>query len=168
MILRRATITELSEIWRIFEQAIAKRKKELSDQWQNGYPNLEIIVQDIKNEYGFVALINDNIVGYVAIIFDGEPAYEAIKGQWLSKINYAVTHRLAVTQAVPLKGLGTAIMKAVEDIVKQNNIFSIKVDTNYDNIAMLRVFEKLNYTFCGEVTLPTGQRKAFEKLLNFV
>ena len=40
-----------------------------------------------------------------------------------------------------------------------------KVDTNFDNAAMLHILKKLVYTYCGEVYLAGGERKAFEKLL---
>ena len=40
-----------------------------------------------------------------------------------------------------------------------------KVDTNFDNVAMLHILKKLGYTYCGEVYLAGGERKAFEKLL---
>ncbi len=40
-----------------------------------------------------------------------------------------------------------------------------KVDTNFDNAAMLHILKKLGYTYCGEVYLAGGERKAFEKLL---
>ena len=53
-----------------------------------------------------------------------------------------------------------------EEIAIQHNIFSIKVDTNFDNIAMLKIFESLGYVYCGEVTFRGGVRKAFEKVLS--
>ncbi|WP_409450858.1 hypothetical protein [Epilithonimonas sp.] len=40
-----------------------------------------------------------------------------------------------------------------------------KVDTNFDNAAMLQILKKLGYTYCGEVYLAGSERKAFEKLL---
>jgi hypothetical protein len=40
-----------------------------------------------------------------------------------------------------------------------------KVDTNFDNAAMLHLLKKLGYTYCGEVYLAGGERKAFEKLI---
>ena len=45
--LRQATIADLPNIWDIIQQAILKRKNEGSEQWQDGYPNLEIIQEDI-------------------------------------------------------------------------------------------------------------------------
>ena len=53
----------------------------------------------------------------------------------------------------------------IRDLAKGNNIFSIKVDTNFDNIPMLKILEKLGYTYCGEVTFRGSFRKAFEKTL---
>ena len=109
--------------------------------------------------------MENEIVGYVAIIFDGEPAYDTIQGAWISDLPFAVLHRLAVRQDTPIKGIGSAIMLAVETVVKSSNYFTIRVDTNYDNAAMLSVFSKLGYKYCGIVTLPGGEREAFEKIL---
>lgn len=39
------------------------------------------------------------------------------------------------------------------------------LDTNFDNAAMLHILKKLDYTYCGEVYLAAGERKAFEKLI---
>ncbi|MFP3595069.1 GNAT family N-acetyltransferase, partial [Chryseobacterium sp. SIMBA_038] len=39
------------------------------------------------------------------------------------------------------------------------------VDTNHDNIAMLKILESKGYSYCGEVLLADGMRKAFEKII---
>ena len=49
MVLRRAIHTELPIIWNILQQAIAQRKQDGSDQWQNGYPNEQTAYDDIAN-----------------------------------------------------------------------------------------------------------------------
>ena len=45
---RKATITDAPKIWIILQQAILRRKADGSNQWQDGYPNPEIIQQDIE------------------------------------------------------------------------------------------------------------------------
>ena len=113
-----------------------------------------------------VIVNNENsIIGYVAIIDEIEPAYTAIEGKWLNDDPYIVMHRLAVAQDIVIKGLGTWTMQEIEKIALVKNIHSIKVDTNFDNIAMLRVFDKLGYIYCGEVNFGGGIRKAFQKIL---
>lgn len=153
-------------IWNIIKDAITKRKSEGSDQWQNGYPNPNAILEDIHNKHGYVARDSNNLIrAYIAIIDDIEPAYEVDSVQWLTKEPYTVIHRLAVDQQNPLKGLATWIMKESEKISLQIGRNSIKVDTNFDNAPMLRIFEKLGYTYCGKVILNGGERLAFEKIL---
>lgn len=165
--IRKAVQDDADAIWNILSQAIEKRKSEGSEQWQDGYPNPTVIKNDIDKGYGLVCENNErDIIAYVALIFDTEPAYEQLEGRWLSHNQpYAVIHRLAVSQRKKIKGLATWIMQEIENICTAQGIFSIKVDTNFDNAGMLRVFEKLGYTYCGEVYFRGSARKAFEKLL---
>lgn len=163
--LRQATLIDMDRIWEILEQAISKRKNEGSTQWQDGYPNKNVVRDDIQKGFGYV--INDpnnEIFGYVAIATDGEPAYDQLVGNWLSNQPYLVIHRLAIAQDITIKGVGTWLMKESEKLALSKDIHSIKVDTNFDNIPMLRIFEKLGYQYCGEVFYEDGARKAFEKI----
>ena len=162
---RKANASEVPQIWEIIQQAIVRRKNDGSQQWQDGYPNENVIKQDITKGIGYV-LIDDNIVaGYAAILFNDEPAYEQLKGTWLTNVDFAVVHRVAISDDYLGKGLAQKIFLFTEDLAKGNNIFSIKVDTNFDNIPMLKILEKLGYTYCGEVTFRGSFRKAFEKTL---
>ena len=76
-----------------------------------------------------------------------------------------VFHRLIVNLSHPVKGFATWFMTQLEKIVLEKNVYSIKVDTNFDNVGMLRVFEKLGYQYCGKVYFRGSERLAFEKLL---
>lgn len=164
-ILRKAKISDKEKIWEILQQAIKRRKADGSNQWQDGYPNPETIDTDIKNGYGFVLEAGGEVAAYAAIIFEIEPAYEIIEGKWLSSAEYAVVHRVAVSDHFAGKGIATKLFLEIEKAAKSNQVFSIKADTNYDNPAMLRILEKLNYTYCGEVYFRGSARKAFEKIL---
>ena len=165
MFLRLAIIEELDTIWGIIQDAIEQRKKDGSDQWQNGYPNEKTIADDIQNKFGYVLIENDVIIAYAAIIFGEEPNYKEIEGKWLSDDKYTVVHRVATAKEHKGKGIATALFKQIETLSMHNHLFSIKVDTNFDNIPMLRILEKLNYTYCGEIFFSGASRKAFEKLL---
>lgn len=57
-------------------------------------------------------------------------------------------------------------MKELEKLAMKRDVYSVKVDTNFDNKAMLRILEKLNYQYCGKVYFRGGARMAFEKLLD--
>ncbi|WP_395093123.1 GNAT family N-acetyltransferase [Vaginella massiliensis] len=164
---RKATIADLSACWAIIENAIAKRKAEGSEQWQDGYPNLTVLQSDIENEYGYVAENpQGKCIAYIALIADGDEAYENIDGQWLTNTPYLVVHRLAVHQDHKIKGLAEWMMKNAEQVALQQNRKSIKIDTNFDNAPMLHIISKLGYQYCGEVKMRDGARKAFEKVIS--
>ena len=165
MVLRLAKIEEVATIWEILQDAIAQRKNDGSDQWQNGYPNEQTVKDDIQNGNGYV-MINDNeIVAYAAIVFGIEQSYIDIKGKWLSNNDCVVVHRVATQESLKGKGIATQLFLLIEDFCNQKNIFSIKVDTNFDNLPMLRILEKLSYSFCGDIFFSGASRLAFEKVL---
>ena len=165
MVLRKAVYSESPKIWEILQQAIEQRKNDGSDQWQNGYPNEQTVHDDISKEYGFVLLDNNEIIAYAAIIFGEEPAYANIQGQWLSNDDCVVVHRVAVSNAVKGKGIATQLFKEIENLCLEKKVYSIKVDTNFDNLPMLKILDKLNYTYCGEIFFIGAPRMAYEKLI---
>jgi len=166
MNLRLAHLEDKNTIWEILQAAIEQRRKDGSDQWQNGYPNEQTVITDIQNNYGYVLVDNKTIIAYAAIIFGVEPTYKDIQGQWLSNGDYAAVHRVATTEALKRKGMGSYLFLLIEELCLEKNVFSIKVDTNFDNVPMLRILDKLNYTYCGEIFFSGASRKAYEKLLN--
>lgn len=163
---RKAEASEQVQIWDLLKQGVIRRKNEGSNQWQDGYPNLEVVKNDIEKEAGYVLTESEKIIGYCAILINDEPEYERIRGNWLSNENFLVFHRMVISESYIGQGLSKKILEFIEKIALNNQIFSIKADTNYDNYAMLKVFEKMNYKYCGTVVFRGSPRKAFEKLLS--
>ena len=163
---RKANTGEYIQIWDILQQGIIRRKNDGSNQWQDGYPNIEIVKSDIANGVGFVLTDGDTIVGYSAIMINDEPEYARIEGKWLTDGDFIVFHRVAISENYIGKGLSRKILESIEDYAVNNNIYSLKADTNYDNIAMLKIFEKMGYTYCGEVYFRGSARRAYEKVLS--
>jgi GNAT superfamily N-acetyltransferase len=165
MELRKAGQSELPAIWKIIQYAIEQRRLDGSKQWQDGYPNENSLQDDLDQGNAYVLADGETILAYAAIIFDKEPAYEAIEGRWLSDGPYVVVHRVATSKAAKGKGLATRLFQMIEDLAMDRKVYSIKVDTNFDNQPMLRIAEKLGYTYCGEVYFRGSARRAFEKML---
>ena len=165
MILKKAGFSDKQVIWDILQQAIEQRKSDGSEQWQDGYPNEQTVHDDITNGDAYVLVDNNETVAYAAIIFGVEPAYNDIKGSWLTHGDYVVVHRVATSNAAKGKGAGTRLFKEIEDLSLAQKVYSIKVDTNFDNVPMLKILDKLNYTYCGEIFFSGAPRKAYEKVL---
>lgn len=152
-------------IWQILSDAIARRKADGSNQWQDGYPNLSVVKSDIENGYGFVITEDQTLVGYCAIMINDEPAYAEIEGKWLTDGDFIVYHRVAVSEQYLGKGIARVMLGFIDEFALSKRIFSVRADTNFDNAAMLALFEKTGYKYCGEVYFRGSARKAFEKVL---
>lgn len=163
--LRKATKEDISEIWKILQQSIERRRIDGSKQWQDGYPNLSTVENDIEKGFNYVLTLNEKIIATAALIFNNEPTYNLIDGAWLTNGDFLVVHRVGVSDEVAGKGYATKLFQIFEEFAKENEVYSMKVDTNFDNLAMLKILEKLGYTYCGEIQVRDGARKAFEKVL---
>jgi RimJ/RimL family protein N-acetyltransferase len=162
---RQANYSEASQIWQILKDAIKRRKEDGSNQWQDGYPNMEVVKSDIEKKIGFVFTQNDTIIGYSAVIINDEPDYINIEGKWLSDQDFIVYHRVAISEEFLAKGMAKKMMKLIEQYALSKNIYSLKADTNHDNIPMMKIFKKLGYSFCGIVYIRQSPRRAYEKVL---
>ena len=106
-----------------------------------------------------------NVIAYGAVVFDGEPAYDAIEGAWLTDGEYVVLHRMAVADGEKGRGVATEFMRRVEAMACGRGTGSMRVDTNFDNRYMLRMLGRLGFVYCGKVRYRSGERLAFEKTL---
>lgn len=162
---RHATSSDKQVIWQILQSAIARRKSDGSNQWQDGYPNPQVVADDIRKGVGHVLLKDNEVVGYVAILINDEPEYANIEGKWLTNGDFVVFHRVAIAENRLGQGLAKELLFHIEDFARKKRIISIKADTNFDNKPMLSLFEKSGYVYCGEVYFRGSPRKAFEKIL---
>jgi len=188
---RKTVEADIDRILCIIRQAQEYMKQQGIDQWQNGYPDREAIADDIQKGYGYVLLMNDIIVGTVAVTFDGEKTYDNIyEGKWLSdgehasdnwskhaadnrsehtadrRMNYATIHRIAVDAQYKGAGFASVIIGDIEQMCCSRSVRSIRVDTHRRNTSMQRLLEKNGFLYCGIIYLEDGsERLAFEKIL---
>lgn len=162
---RPATPDDASAIWELLNQGIIRRKADGSEQWQDGYPNPDVVKKDIEKGVGHVLLVDGKIAGYIVLIINEEPAYADIEGEWLTDGDFVVYHRVAVHDNFLGQGLSTALLNYAEHFARLLDIPSLRADTNHDNGAMLHLFEKLGYRYCGLVYFRGSARRAYEKVL---
>lgn len=153
-------------------QIIADAQKLLADleidQWQDGYPNKEQILLDIKNEDSYIILNEDQtIVATTVFSTKTEPTYAAIEGEWLTPTDsvYGVIHRLAVGANYRGQGIAKFVLNHSEAQLKQMGIKSMRIDTHRDNKGMQQLITGLGYMYCGIIYVRDGsERLAFEKV----
>lgn len=162
-VMRRAVAADLPAISGILKMAVTRMLSEGKKQWDESYPTESHARADLDAGRAWVLESEGKVAAYGAIVFDGEPAYDDLRGKWLTEDNYVVVHRIAVDLRRGRQGFGVAFMRAVEELARSNGVRSFRIDTNFDNHAMLGLLEKLGFTYCGDVTYERGWRMAFEK-----
>lgn len=167
MNIRKTTPADLSVLMPIFEEARGTIARLGINQWQNGYPNREVIEEDISCGRSYVVEVNGAVCGSFALIDDGEPTYDRIyNGAWLTGDDgeYIAIHRVAVAVASRGTGISTAILEYALHAAQKMNRQSIRIDTHEGNVVMRRMLEKHNLRYCGVIYLENGEpRVAYEK-----
>lgn len=168
---------EANRAMELIEQGKAHLKTQGIDQWQNGYPDLPRIQKDIEEQTAYfiikhksvpsdgMLVVCDEIIGYLCVDFNGEPAYQTIEGAWKSNGRYGVVHRLVIDNADRGKGISGHLFERIGKLCLANSVYSIKIDTHEDNKKMQHILLQNGFVYCGIVYLPDGKRLAFEKLL---
>ena len=163
---RKAEETDIERIWQIIGQAKAQMQRLGSQQWDESYPAIEHIRQDIQDGNGYVICREDRVVAYGVISFDGEPVYKEIEGKWSNDLPYVIVHRLAIADEMKRQGMAKQFMLQAEEVSRKKGVYNFRVDTKYDNTYMLRLIDTLGFRYCGEVYYRNNSaRKAFEKTI---
>ena len=162
MEIRLAFPNEVNAVMKVIEDAKKTLAQSGSDQWQNGYPNADIIIDDIISGQAYVALEEGELLAYAAVTKSPEKAYEAIyDGNWEGKeAEYLVFHRIAVASDVQGQGVAQTFL---EGLIEGFDYLDFRSDTHDQNKVMQHIFEKLGFKQVGKVPVD-GERLAYQKV----
>ena len=106
MEIRMAYPNEIKRIMEIIQDAKESLAQRQVDQWQDGYPDEEIIFEDILESRGYVAVEDQEVVAYAAVHKGNEAAYNEIyDGKWEhDNYMYVTFHRVVVAKEAAGKG----------------------------------------------------------------
>lgn len=134
-------------------------------QWTEDYPNIDTIRDDVERAKGYVVWVDGAIAGYLCIDFDGEPAYDKIKGSWGTEEPYAVVHRMAFHRDFRGMGLTDSAFALIEGLCAARGVKSIRVDTDFPNKRMQHILEKNGFQQRGVIVFQGGEKLAYDKSL---
>ena len=170
--IRLATLDDLNQILHIVSLVVPIMNEGGNFQWDHLYPNEEKFRQDLANDFLWVYEVQtDNqskkVVGFCAITTEQDAAYADCGFD--TSILSIVPHRLAVHPEHRKLGIARKFMLFSEDIAHERRIDRVRVDTNKINVVMRSMFEKLGYTYWGEIELAFKREGmkfvCYEKLL---
>lgn len=138
------------------------------DQWQDGYPEPELLAHDIESGIGCVFEVDGNIAGYMVPLTEPEPVYDALDGEWLNRdAPYLTVHRMAIDDGYRGTGLGRQMLAHAEAFARTLGMKSVRADTHRGNLSMRGLLAKCGFVYCGEVIYDVSAgdpiRVAYEK-----
>ncbi len=135
------------------------------DQWDEIYPNEDIITKDVGSRSLYVLEQDDLCIAAVSLNQEQDEAYQKI--HWLGGEPVLVVHRLCVNPAHQGHGLGSRLMDLAEAHAKQNAYVSIRLDAYTGNPRAVKLYERRGYRKAGQVYFPrrTLPFFCFEKIL---
>ena len=139
------------------------------DIYQDGYPNYDIIANDLKNGENTLLLIDesDNVCAQIVstpnelrAMFSEEEVQKILNHYNLPDKPYVGLCRLFVHKSLRSHGIGTYLIKQMEEKYKgQNFIFFVHL-TNFN---ALKLYEQLGFKNLGTYNYPFGEFYTFIK-----
>ena len=166
MIIRKANKTDLENIMLMYKSCVAGMVENGIDQWDETYPNDEIISEDLNVGTYYIAEIDGNVIGGVNIDNNQDDTYLSL--DWEDKSDsFLVVHRLGVKQEFWNKKIGKYMMLFTENLVIEKGLNSIRLDTYSGNPKAMEFYRKLGYSELGTIDLKPDKDKyhCFEKII---
>ena len=153
--IRAAREEDLAAIMPVLDAAKGiMRESGNMNQWKDGYPSRETILQDIREGNGYVVVDGSVITAYFAFIQSPEPTYSYIeKGKWLDDaMPYHVIHRIGSTPD------SHGVFKAIMDWCREKD-GNLRIDTHRDNHIMQHCILSYGFKYCGIIYLSNGDER---------
>ena len=104
----------------------------------------------------------DEILGYLCIDYDGEPAYGHLNGEWKTADDYVVVHRLALSDQTRGK-VADIVFRLVEEQSRNKGIYSFRIGTDQKNRKICHILVKNGLVYRGTIWVENSVKIAFDK-----
>jgi len=136
--IRKATLEDLSTIQEL-NNSLFKLEKEnydptLVNDWPLSEEGKDYFLDLINNHYVIVALLDNNIVGYLAGSIEEKGSYV--------EVQYGEINNMLVKDEYRGYGVGKLLINNFKEYCKSNNISDIKVVASYKNKNAIEFYHK--------------------------
>jgi len=166
MIIRKANKTDLENIMKMYKSCVTGMLENGIDQWDDTYPNTDVISEDLNVGTYYVAEIDGTIIGGINIDRNQDDTYLVL--DWEDKSDsFLVVHRLGVKEELWNKKIGKDLMLFTEKLVIEKGLKSIRLDTYSGNPKAMEFYRRLGYSELGTIDLKPNKDKyyCFEKII---
>ena len=138
VLIRKAKVDDLNKIQNLNNELFKLEKENydstlvldwpLTEEGKNYFKNL------IENDFVVVALIDNEIVGYLAGTINDKGSYE--------EIQYGEINNMLVDSNYRGYGIGKKLIDSFKSYCKDNNIFHLKVTASFKNTNAIEFYKK--------------------------
>ncbi|KMT23130.1 GNAT family N-acetyltransferase [Clostridium cylindrosporum] len=158
----KANKNNLPKIMDVLKDTIISMNTEGLYQWNENYPNEEIILNDMEKEELFVKVEDETIKGFIVLNEHDDKGYENLDWKY-EKEKSLIIHRLCVSPKYQGNGVAKEIMDFTNTFAASKGYKAIRLDTAVENKKAIRFYEKLGYEKVGVLSARRGEYVCFEK-----
>ena len=148
--IRKAVSQDIPHIKKITEACARHMIAQGIFQWNENYPDLAVLTKDVKEGTVYVVEAQEKIIGCVMFSMVMDNFYKDIA--WLTpNAKQLYVHRLAVHPEQQGKGIARSLMDFGEQLARENECLSVRLDTFSKNPRNNRFYQARNYKCVGEV-----------------
>lgn len=172
--MEKGTIYDLDELENLYNDLNDHLETNINyPGWIKGvYPTRETALKGVEESNLFVFRIDNTIAGSIILNHHPEEAYKQVEwGVDAKAENIIVIHTLVVHPSFMNKGIATKLINFATKYSKEQEMKAIRLDVSVNNMAAIKLYEKLGYKYIGTVDLglPYAHLKWFklyEMILN--
>lgn len=139
-------------------------EKQEIHQWDEIYPDKEIIAEDIARNQMYIGKIDNKITVCFVLSEEYDEEYKNGKWQWPDD-RFCVIHRLCVSPDSQNRGIAAETLKYIENLCKSQGYDSIRLDCFTENPYSRKLYEKAGYSVVGYADWRKGRFELREKRL---
>ncbi|MDT8715994.1 GNAT family N-acetyltransferase [Clostridium sp. 19966] len=162
--IRKARLEEADTIMDLIKAAVKDLNDKNINQWDDIYPNKEVIEEDIKKQNLYVAAEED-IKGIIVLNEFQDKEYFDLKWRY-TEGKPLVIHRLCVHPKAQGRGVAKALISFAESFAIENNYNFMRLDAFTENSISCSLYEKVGFEKAGLVNFRKGKFYCFEKAMS--
>lgn len=158
--IRRAKLSEISDILAITKACATFMEQKGIFQWNEHYPSEQSFLNDLKRDELFVLLEDEEIIGTIVVSTFMDEEYIPIA--WLTENQSNIyIHRLGVHPNFQGKGHAQKLMDFAETFARENMFDSIRLDTFSQNKRNQQFYERRGYQRLADIFFPNQSEHPF-------
>ena len=160
----KANINDLEEIYTLYQNAIIAMEKDNIHQWDEIYPDKDILKEDITKNQMYIGKTDNKIA--VCFVLSEECDEEYKNGCWkYPDSRFNVIHRLCVNPLFQNQGIAAKTLEYIENLSKSEGYDSIRLDCFTQNPYSRKLYDKAGYSITGYADWRKGRFELREKKL---